>query len=119
MKDENQKENQIENQAKQNTEQVSEDLIPEKNPLWKSGNLKELRLRLGLSQCDLARKLATSTETIRHWEDGKETIASECMVQLEILRNQADMCSNEILSQPRAEMELEAKDLNQIESSTI
>lgn len=88
------------------------------NP-WKPESLRELRLRLGFSQCDLARQLSTSTEMIRFWEEGKEEITTECSSQLHVLFNQAEMCSNEVYGQPLAENELEKNDLGQIESSTI
>ena len=88
---------------------------------WKpdSLNLKQLRLRLGLSQCDLARQLSISTEIVRTWEEGSAEISVSHTPQLELLFQQAEMCSYEVYSQPLAESELEKNDLDQIESSTI
>lgn len=88
-------------------------------PSWAPEKLKHLRLRLGMSQCDFARKLSTTPEVIRQFEDGRECVTQECANQLQVLLNQAEMCSQEVYSQPQVESELQRKDLNQIESSTV
>ncbi len=86
---------------------------------WPPDSLKTLRLRMGFSQCDLARQLSISTELVRVWEEGRQEVSQECAARLHVLFNQAEMCSHEIYSQPLAESELEKNDLGQIESSTI
>lgn len=93
--------------------------MEQNSPNWKPESLRQLRLRLGLSQCDLARQLSISTDVVRTWEEGSVEIANSHMPQLELLFQQAEMCSYEMYSQPLAESELEKNDLDQIESSTI
>lgn len=34
-------------------------------------NIRDLRIRFGLSKCELARCIGVDSETIRNWENGK------------------------------------------------
>jgi transcriptional regulator with XRE-family HTH domain len=44
--------------------------------------LRELRLRQGLTQEGLARRIDVSTNTIRHWERGDRTMNADRFVRL-------------------------------------
>ena len=35
------------------------------------GNIRDLRIRFGLSKCELARYIGVDSATIRNWENGK------------------------------------------------
>tara|TARA_Y100000310_G_scaffold166912_1_gene166617 strand:- start:8113 stop:8283 length:171 start_codon:yes stop_codon:yes gene_type:complete len=53
-------------------------------------NIKELRIKLGLSQEKLAKKLSVSWATVNRWETGKHKPSSLAMQQLESLAKEAD-----------------------------
>ncbi|MNJ92539.1 hypothetical protein D3C87_102120 [compost metagenome] len=86
---------------------------------WNKENLRSLRLRLGWSKSDLARRLSCSSLEVDAWEDGSSSLSNTVKGQLEILSRQADACSDEVRFGPAAENECDKKALSQIDFSRV
>ncbi|MBL7671908.1 MAG: XRE family transcriptional regulator [Bdellovibrionaceae bacterium] len=86
---------------------------------WSKENIRTLRLRLGWSQCDLARRLHTETNTIDLWEVGSDEPEPQFQEELELLFRQASVCSAETQSLPGAELACESSALDQIDFSCV
>jgi transcriptional regulator with XRE-family HTH domain len=80
-----------------------------------SSNIKSLRLRLGWSQAELARRLNCSSAEIEEFESGFKTPDKEKMGQLVLLLSHADATSFEMQSTPKAENFCERRHLGQID----
>jgi transcriptional regulator with XRE-family HTH domain len=81
--------------------------------------IKALRLRLGWSQADLARRLNCASLEIEHWENGSQTPTSHFLNEMFLLVKQADACSQEVHASPLAENLCDKHALGQIEFSQI
>lgn len=81
---------------------------------WTKQSIRSLRLRLGWSQADLARRLCCSSSDVLLWECGDVTPNPRIANELILISKQADACSNEVHSCPRAESICEEKALGQI-----
>lgn len=77
-------------------------------------NLRRLRLRMGWTSSDLARRLGVALTDIEAWEGGRAPADSEILNRIEFLFRQAELCSDEVKSVPQSENELEEKHLGQI-----
>lgn len=86
---------------------------------WSKESIRTLRLRLGWSQCDLARRLHTETTTIDLWEVGSDEPEAQIQEELDLLFRQASICSDETQSLPGAELACESSALDQIEFSCV
>lgn len=86
---------------------------------WTRGKIKSLRLRLGWSQADLARRLNCSSTDIELWESGSAVPTSDFANELFLVGKQADTCSREVHRSPQVETLCEQKALAQIEFSEI
>jgi ribosome-binding protein aMBF1 (putative translation factor) len=86
---------------------------------WSKENIRTLRLRLGWSQCDLARRLQTETVMVDYWEAGSLEPEPQVQEELELLFRQAVLCSDEIQSRPSAELACEWSAVDQIEFSCV
>lgn len=86
---------------------------------WNKESLRTLRLRLGWSRCDLARRLQCSSEEIEMWEEGSCDIHASFIVHLELIFRQAQTCCDEVKLTPVAENECEKKALEQINFSRV
>lgn len=86
---------------------------------WNKESLHNLRLRLGWSRSDLARRLHCSSEDIEALEAGHRLIDGMLKGELEILRRQAEACCDEVMYTPAAEAELDKKALEQIDFSRV
>lgn len=86
---------------------------------WTKNTIKSLRLRLGWSQSDLARRLNCSLTEVGHWESGITTPPSKFINELFLVSKQAEACSHEVHCSPRAETLCDQKALGQIEFSEI
>lgn len=86
---------------------------------WNRESLRSLRLRLGWSKSDLARRLGCSAIEVEAWEDGTTSIEAVFRSQLEIIYFQAESCSNEVKLGPSAENECDRNSLSQVDFSRV
>lgn len=86
---------------------------------WNKETLRDLRLRLGWSRSELARKLQCAPEEIESWEEGTGLIAISMKSELEIMLRQAEACSQEVQFTPAAENECAKNALEQIHFSRV
>src|SRR3989344_6522955 len=70
---------------------------------WPKAKIKSLRLRLGWSQADLARRLNCASTEVESWESGARSPSSHTLNELFLVAKQADACSHEVHCSPRAE----------------
>ena len=84
---------------------------------WNKETLRDLRLRLGWSRSELARKLQCAPEEVESWEDGSGPITMKS--ELEIILRQAEACSQEVQFTPAAENECAKNALEQIHFSRV
>ena len=81
--------------------------------------IKSLRMRLGWSQADLARRLHCDSTEVENWEKGSQFPATHFVNEMFLLVKQADACSHEVHVSPLAENLCDQKALGQIEFSEI
>lgn len=94
--------------------------MTENNTLvWDQKAVRLLRLRLGWSRAEMAHKLACSAADIEQLEEGVIAIDFKLRSELEILHNQAEANSEEIMARPAAENSLAQNALSQIDFSRI
>lgn len=86
---------------------------------WNKETLRSLRLRLGWSRSELARKLQCSADEIEIWEEGRGDIHASFIIQLELIRRQAESYCDEVKLTPAAENECEKNALEQINFARV
>lgn len=86
---------------------------------WSKSTIKSLRLRLGWSQSDLARRLNCASTEIELWEKGTQKPNPSALSELFLIMKQADACSDEVHNSPRAETLCDQNALGQIQFSEI
>lgn len=86
---------------------------------WSKETIKSLRLRLGWSQGDLARRLGCASTDVDSWEKGVMTPSPEFLNGMFLIAKQADVCSHEVQFSPLAENHCDQHALAQIEFSEI
>ena len=86
---------------------------------WNKESVRALRLRLGWSKSDLARRMKCSITEVDSWEDGSSQLATQVKGELEIIYRQCQECSDEVKYTPVSELELDKKALEQIEFSRV
>lgn len=82
-------------------------------------DIRALRLRMGWTPSDLARRLGVQAAQVEGWEHGDELKDSQILNQLEFLCRQAEMCCDEIRRSPLAESQLDKSSLDQIRLDRI
>jgi len=87
--------------------------------IWTKTKIKAVRLRLGWSQADLARRLNCASTEIDGWECGAQVPSTYFLNELFIIAKYADACSHEVHCSPRAESLCEQNALGQIQFSEI
>lgn len=87
--------------------------------IWNREALRTLRLRLGWSRSDLARRLGCSSEMIESWEEGRSMVNAALNGELEIISRLAEACCDEVMYTPVAEAKLESTALAQIDFSMV
>jgi len=86
---------------------------------WNKENLRSVRMRLGWSRSDMARRLNCLCSDIESWEDGRTLVTTEIKSDLEMILSQANFCNEEVRCSPVAEIELTKSSLSQIEFSRV
>jgi DNA-binding transcriptional regulator YiaG len=86
---------------------------------WTKTKIKAVRLRLGWSQADLARRLHCASTEIVSWECGAQIPSTYFLNELFIIAKYADACSHEVHRSPRAESLCDQNALGQIQFSEI
>lgn len=86
---------------------------------WNKDAIKSLRLRLGWSQADLARRLSCASTEVELWENGSNAPALHFLNELFLIAKLADACSHEVHASPLAETLCDQQALGQIEFSEI
>lgn len=86
---------------------------------WDAEALRTLRLRMGWSRSDLARRLHCSSDEVESWEEGIVQVEAALKGELEILLHQAEACCDEVKIMPVAENECDKNALDQIEFSRV
>jgi Predicted transcriptional regulators len=85
---------------------------------WNRESLRSLRLRLGWSKSDLARRLGCSSQDIDEWEMGR-SMDSTTRSNLEMIYLQAETVCDDVKCTPAAENECDRKALDQIDFSRV
>lgn len=86
---------------------------------WNSEKIKELRLRLGFSTSDMARRLRCECVDVRTWEIGEADPSQDVVQILDLLSKQAEACADELANNPLAENLLDADELGQIDFESV
>lgn len=86
---------------------------------WKQDQIRLLRLRLGWTQSDLARRLSCEAEIIEALEQGTMSIEAHFVHKLELIAHQADLCGEEIQCMPAAENLCDQEHLGQVELNKV
>lgn len=86
---------------------------------WNKDAIRSLRLRLGWSQGDLARRLSCASTEVELWENGSNTPALNFLNELFLIAKLADACREEVQASPLAETLCDQQALGQIEFSEI
>lgn len=86
---------------------------------WKQEQIRLLRLRLGWTQSDLARRLECETKLIESLEMGSQFAAVEIVHKLELIAHQADLCGDEIQCLPAAENMCDQEHLGQVDLNKV
>jgi transcriptional regulator with XRE-family HTH domain len=86
---------------------------------WHQDQIRLLRLRLGWTQSDLARRLSCEPQIIEALEQGSLAVQSEIVHKLELIAHQADLCGDEIQCLPKAENLCDQEHLGQVELNKV
>lgn len=86
---------------------------------FKSEKVRQIRLRMGWSQSDLARRLQTDVQVIAGIEDGQTIISEDLKSHFVFLLHQAEILSEQIQCIPLAEQLLDIEGLPQIFHSEL
>ena len=86
---------------------------------WQQAQIRTLRLRLGWTQSDLARRLECDAKLIESLEVGSQQAAVEIVHKLELIAHQADLCGEEIQCLPAAEIVCDQEHLGQVELNKV
>lgn len=83
-------------------------------------NLRSLRLRMGWTASDLARRLGVSSSDVLTWEESRQTPTdSDMLTRIEFLFRQADMCCDETRNATLVEFVLEETHQEQIHFDSV
>lgn len=86
---------------------------------WSGEGVKSLRLRMGWSPSDLARRLNCDASVILNWENGSSIPEGKLADELDIFLKQAETSADEISNYALAEYFLEESELQQCEVKTV
>lgn len=86
---------------------------------WNKESLRSLRLRLGWSKSDLARRLKCTLDEVDAWEEGVCDVEIQFQGELDIMFRQCEECCDEIKFSPASEIVLDKNALEQIDFSRV
>ena len=86
---------------------------------WMQKQIRTLRLRLGWTQSDLARRLECDAQLVESLEAGQENAAVDLVHKLELIAHQADLCGDEIQCMPAAETFCDQEHLGQVSLNKV
>ncbi|WP_413292842.1 helix-turn-helix domain-containing protein [Bdellovibrio sp. HCB185ZH] len=88
---------------------------------WNKDTLRALRLRLGWSRSDMARRLKCELTDIEAWEEGQGELLFNPHIkgELALIHRQADACSDEVRFTPACENECDKQALDQVDFSRV
>lgn len=86
---------------------------------WTKEKVRQLRLRMGWSQSDLARRLNVELLIVSEIENGTRSIEMQHESFLSLIWQHADSASEEMALNPMAEQVLAEEDLPQIDRSDL
>ncbi|MCE3009072.1 MAG: helix-turn-helix domain-containing protein [Proteobacteria bacterium] len=87
--------------------------------VWDSEKIRDLRLRMGWSISDLARRLQLDSQEVKSWEVGEKEPASSQSQLLDLLNKQAEMAAEEISAQALADEYYKDSDAGQCDLEHI
>lgn len=82
---------------------------------WNAKNIRQLRLSMGWTQCELSRHLKTEMALVTAWEMGQSQPSKDMNEQLTLLAKHAEFSADVLSQTPLAELFLEESDLDQCE----
>ncbi len=82
--------------------------------MWTAEEIKSLRLRLGWSAADFARRFGCTSEMIMDWERGAMSPSPDDVLQLSRLEFHLESYCEQVVRGPVADVALSALKLNQI-----
>lgn len=82
---------------------------------WTRDSIRCLRLRLGWSQSDLARRLTCPVGEVEKFEAGEVAFNTNWKNELELIAKQADLCSEELQATPMMENIMDETSLEQVD----
>lgn len=86
---------------------------------WTRDSLRSLRMRLGWSQSDLARRLACPVLEVEKFEGGEVELNPIWKNELELIAKQADLCCEELQATPMMENIMDETSLEQVDFNKI
>lgn len=86
---------------------------------WDAEKIRGLRLRMGWSQSDLARRLHIDSQKIGQWEMGLEIIEDEMSQALDLLHRLADVSADQVSCESLAEIEFDLSEAPQVDINSI
>lgn len=86
---------------------------------WTKERIRELRLRMGWSQSDLARHTNTETGTIYQMEQGQASVITQIKPELDLLWHQAESLSQELRMMSQVERFLDVENRTQAFTSEL
>lgn len=86
---------------------------------WDGDKIRDLRLRMGWSQSDLARRLHIESERISQLEMELEKPADDIQQNLDLLFRQAEASADFVSCESLAEIVFDESDAPQIDTSSI
>lgn len=86
---------------------------------WDAEKIRGLRLRLGWSQSDLARRLQIESQQVGQWEMGLEEIRDDQSQALDHIFNQAELHAEQMSNDSLAEILFDQDEVPQVDDISI
>lgn len=87
--------------------------------IWDGNKIRDLRLRMGWSQSDLARRLQIESKKINEFEMDMELTPRDIWSALDLLLKQADVSAHGVACNSLAEIVFDEDELLQVDTSSI
>lgn len=86
---------------------------------WDGSKIRDLRLRMGWSQSDLARRLQIESKKISEFEMGLELAPEEVESALDLLLKQADVTADGVSCGSLCEIVFDEDEVLQVDTSSV